>query len=187
MRRLVACLLPVLLLLPPSAGGGEILDSSITVDAAHYRVSVTARIDAPPGIVYDTITDYANLPAVTPSIRSVEVLQVLGPGRHRIETDTRACILVFCKRVIQVQDVEQRSDWRIRAVTLPGMSDFRSGLAHWRMVPAGDGTDMYFSQSFEPDFWVPAVIGPWMIERLLLREVRATTAYIERRFAGGEH
>ena len=33
----------------------------------------------------------------------------------------------------------------------------------------------------------PAVIGPWMIERLLLKEVVATTAYIERQYAGVAH
>ena len=95
-----------------------------------------------------------------------------------------ACILVFCKRVTLVQDVEQQAGWRIEAVTLPDMSDFRSGLAQWYLVPSGGGTQLHFDQTFVPDFWVPAVIGPWMIERLLLKEVRATTAYIERRHAG---
>lgn len=183
MRRLVLCLL----LVPLQAGGGEILESSIAVHDARYRVSVTARIDAPPRAVYDTITDYPGLPEVTPAIRSVEVLQVLGPGRHRIETITVACILIFCKEVRQVQDVEQRDAWRIEAVTLPAVSDFKSGLAHWRLVPVEGGTELHFTQLFEPDFWVPAMIGPWMIERLLLKEVRATTAYIERRFAGVAH
>ena len=181
------CLLLLLLMAPLHAGSGEILDSSITVDAGHYRVFVSARIDAPPGVVFDTITDYPNLPAVTPSIRSVDVLQVQGQGRHRIETVTRVCILIFCKRVKQVQDVEQGDGWQIEAVTLPELSDFRSGMARWRLMPVDGSTELYFIQVFEPDFWVPAVIGPWMIERLLLKEVRATTAYIERHYAGERH
>ena len=183
MRRLARCLM-LLALVPFPAPGGEVLGSSITVDASRYHVSVMARIDAPPHLVYETITDYPNLPAVTPSIRSVEVLQVPGPSRHRIRTETVACILVFCKRVTLVQDVEQQAGWRIEAVTLPDMSDFRSGLAHWHLVPSGGGTQLHFDQTFVPDFWVPAVIGPWMIERMLLKEVRATTSYIERRHAG---
>lgn len=183
MRRLVLCLL----LVPWHAGGGEILESSIALDDARYRAFVRARIDAPPRAVYDTITDYPALPAITPSIRSAEVLQVLGPGRHRIETVTEACILIFCKDVRLVQDVEQRDGWRLEAVTLPGVSDFKSGLARWRLLPVEGGTELHFTQVFEPDFWVPAVIGPWMIERLLVEEVRATTAYIERRFDGVPH
>ena len=183
MRRLLLCLL----LVPWDPVGGEILDSSIAVDDGQYRVAVTARIDAPPRVVYDTITDFPGLPEVTPAIIAAEVLQVLGPGRHRIETVTKACILIFCKQVKQVQDVEQQDAWRIEAVTLPGVSDFKSGLARWRLVPVAGGTELHFTQLFEPDFWVPAVIGPWMIERLLLKEVVATTAYIERRYAGVAH
>ena len=183
MRRLVL----FLLLVPWHAGGGEILESSIALDDARYRAFVRARIDAPPRAVYDTITDYPALPAVTPSIRSAEVLQVLGRGRHRIRTVTEACILIFCKNVRLVQDVEQREAWQLEAVTLPEVSDFKSSLARWRLLPVEGGTELHFTQVFEPDFWVPAVIGPWMIERLLVEEVRATTAYIERRFAGVPH
>jgi hypothetical protein len=184
-RRLLLCLLPALLLAPLSAAGGEILDASVEVSDRQYRVAVKVRIEAPPRLVYATITDYAALPKLTPSIRSARVLQVTGPGRHRIETVTRACILIFCKDVRQVQDVAQLDAFNLEAVTLPGGSDLKSGLAHWRLEPAGEATLMHFSQRFEPDFWVPAVIGPWMIRRLLLGEVRATTAHIEREHAGG--
>ncbi len=140
MRRLVLCLL----LVPWHAGGGEILESSIALDDARYRAFVRARIDAPPRAVYDTITDYPALPAITPSIRSAEVLQVLGRGRHRIETVTEACILIFCKDVRLVQDVEQRDGWRLEAVTLPGVSDFKSGLARWRLLPVEGGTELTY-------------------------------------------
>lgn len=183
MRRHVFCLL----LVPLLASGGEILDSSIAVYDTHYRVSVRARIDAPPRAVYDTITDYPGLPALTPSIRSAEILQILGPGRHRIRTVTEACILIFCKNVRLVQDVEQREAWQLEAVTLPEVSDFKSGLARWRLLPVDGGTELQFSQLFEPDFWVPGVIGPWLIERLLVEEVRATTAHIEQRFAAEQY
>jgi hypothetical protein len=183
-RRLLLCLLPALLVLLPAAGG-EILDASVEVHDRQYRVAVTVRIEAPLRAVYATITDYAALPNVTPSIRSVRVLQVTGPARHRIETVTRACILIFCKDVMQVQDVAQLDAFNLEAVTLHGVGDLKSGLARWRLEPAGEATVMHFSQSFEPGFWVPAVIGPWMIRRLLLGEVRATAAYIEREHVGG--
>ena len=186
MRHLLLCLLGALLLAPLPVAGGEVLDAAVEVNYGQYRVTVTVRMEAPPRLVYTTITDYAALPNVTPSIRSVRVLQSTGPGRHRIETVTRACILIFCKDVMQVQDVAQLDAFNLEAVTLPGAGDLKNGLARWRLEPAGErATVMHFSQSFEPDFWVPAVIGPWLIRRLLLGEVHATTAHIEREHAGG--
>ena len=180
MRCLAACLL----LAPALVRGGEILESSVRVEHGEYRVSVSARIDAPPAVVFSTITDYASLAVIVPSIRSSRVLQVQGPGRQRIETVTEACILIFCKDISQVQDVRQIGGYRLEAITLPGMSDLKSGHARWRLLPVGGVTELHFSQVFEPDFWVPAIIGPWMIERLLLGEVRATSDYIEQRYAG---
>jgi hypothetical protein len=180
----VRCLAACLLLAPALVRGGEILESSVRVAHGEYRVSVSARIDAPPAAVFSTITDYASLAVIVPSIRSSRILQVQGPGRQRIETVTEACILIFCKEILQVQDVRQLGGYQLEAITLPGMSDLKSGHARWRLLPVGGVTELHFSQVFEPDFWVPAIIGPWMIERLLLAEVRATSDYIEQRHAG---
>jgi hypothetical protein len=38
---------------------------------------------------------------------------------------------------------------------------------------------LQFTDTFEPDFWVPPVIGPWLIQRKLVRELTETMAYIE--------
>jgi hypothetical protein len=180
----VRCLAACLLLAPVLVCGGEILESSVRVAHGEYRVSVSARIDAPPAVVFSTITDYANLAVIVPSIRTSRVLRVQGPGRQRIETITGACILIFCKDISQVQDVRQLGEYRLEATTLPGMSDLKRGYASWRLLPVGEATELHFSQVFVPDFWVPAIIGPWMIERLLLGEVRVTSDYIEQRYAG---
>jgi hypothetical protein len=180
----VRCLAACLLLAPVLVRGGEILESSVRVAHGEYRVSVSARIDAAPAVVFSTITDYANLAAIVPSIRSSRVLQVQGPDRQRIETVTGACILIFCKDISQVQDVRHLGEYRLEATTLPGMSDLKRGHARWRLLPVGEATELHFSQEFVPDFWVPAIIGTWMIERLLLGEVRATSNYIEQRHAG---
>ena len=75
--------------------------------------------------------------------------------------------------------------YELVAEVLPGQSDLKSGRVHWQLRAEGEGTRLFYRSETEPDFWVPAVIGPWMIRRLLLGEVRATTAHIEREHAGG--
>jgi len=177
--RAVRYVLAGLLLLPPPATAGGVLESSVVRDRDFFRVSIYVRIDAPLAIVYGAITDYAHLAAINPNIEESRVLPSASPGRYRVYSAMKVCILVFCKRVVQVQDVEQQDNTSILAITLPDDSDFRSGVARWRFTGQGASTWMRFDQEFEPDFWVPPVIGTWLIERKLVEEVNATGRYIE--------
>ena len=175
MRRVVFCLL----LAPLLAAAGEVLDAQVVEHDGHYRVAISARIDAPPAVVYQAITDFNNLAAINPSIVESEVLLAISPRKHRVKTVIRVCILIFCKKIRQVQDIEQVNDSLITAVTLPGSSDFKSSTAQWQLAAWEDTTGLHFTQTFEPDFWMPAVIGPWLIERTLVREMVETAMYIE--------
>ena len=167
-----------LLLLPCLTQAGTIKDSSVSRDGDIYSLSVTARIEAPPARVYGSITDFSNLPAINPSIEASAVLESQG-NRRRVHSVIRVCILVFCKRVQQVQDVTLVDSHTVVAVMVPGAGDFRGGDARWKITADGAATELQFSETFEPDFWVPPVIGTWLIERELVREVAETATYIE--------
>lgn len=175
MRRLAAGLL----LMPTTSLAGDILTSSVSHDQDGYHLSVTARIDAPRDTVYRSITDFENLAAINPAIEESQLLLTSGPDTRRVRSVVRVCILMFCKRVVQVQDVTLLEDYAIRAVVVPDDSDFRRGIAHWQLTASGAATELLFTNRFEPDFWVPPVIGPWLIKRKLVREVAETAMYIE--------
>jgi hypothetical protein len=174
----------ILLLLPCVLPAGEILDSKVTHDGVVYRLSITARVDAPLAVVYQAITDFNNLSAINPAIEESQVLVSEDAGRQRVRSVIRVCILVFCKRVEQVQDVTLVDARTLVATMVPGAGDFRGGLARWELMPDGDGTVLHFTEVFEPDFWVPPVIGPWLIEKKLVNEVAESAMYIELTVAG---
>jgi hypothetical protein len=161
------------------ARAGDILSSDVTLEAGQYAVTIEAAINAPLNVVYHSITDYNNLATINPSIEESRVLLVMSPDRHRVRSVIKVCILVFCKRVVQVQDVTRVDARTVDAVTLPGDSDFRYGVARWQLTPAGEATRLHFTQEFIPDFWVPPIIGTWLIQRKLLQEVTETAMYIE--------
>jgi len=174
-RRLVAGLL----LMPAMSLAGDILASSVSHDGDRYSLSVTALIDAPIDIVYQSITDFDNLAAINPAIEESQLLAAPNAETHRVRSAIKVCILVFCKRIEQVQDVTMKADYVIEAVVLPERSDFRSGFARWQLTTSGISTELLFTNTFEPDFWVPPVIGPWLIKRKLIDEVAETAMYIE--------
>ena len=184
-RACVSGLCISLMLFPCVLLAGQILDSNVVHDEPVYRLSITARVDAPLAVVYQSITDFTNLAAINPSIEESQVLESQGADRLRVRSVIRVCILVFCKRVVQVQDVTLVDSRTVVATIVPGAGDFRAGLARWELTAVGTATDLHFSEEFEPDFWVPPVIGPWLIEKKLVREVAETTMYIEAR-AGGQ-
>jgi hypothetical protein len=161
------------------ARAGDILSSDVTLEAGQYAVTIEAAINAPLNVVYRSITDYNNLATINPSIEESRVLLVMSPDRHRVRSVIKVCILIFCKRVVQVQDVTRVDARTVDAVTVPGDSDFRYGVARWQLTPAGEATRLHFTQEFIPDFWVPPIIGTWLIQRKLLQEVTETAMYIE--------
>lgn len=181
MRRL----LPVLLLLPLPAPAVEITASGVVREDSVYTAHVDARIEAPLALVHAAITDFENLAAVNPSFEQSSVL-IRTAERQRVRTVINVCILIFCKRVVQVQDVRMPDMHTIEATAVPGAGDFRSGQARWVLQAEGDATRLHFSHVFEPDFWVPPLIGPWMIEDKLVEEVEVTGRYIERLAGKGE-
>lgn len=168
-----------LLLLPCSLPAGEILDSGVTHDEAIYNLSITARVNAPLALVYRSITDFPNLAEINPSIEESQVLASSDSDRQRVRSVIRVCILVFCKQVVQVQDVTLVDAHTVVATMVPGAGDFRAGVARWELMTDGNATLLHFTEEFEPDFWVPPVIGPWLIEKELVKKVAETVMYIE--------
>ena len=55
----------------------------------------------------------------------------------------------------------------IRSTAEPELSDFSFSQEEWRFKPEGRGTLVAFDFEFEPKFWVPPLIGPYILQRKL--------------------
>jgi hypothetical protein len=167
------------LLLPLAVTAGEIMESAVTEQDGVYDIDIRARIAAPVVMVHRVITDYDHLHRANPAIVESRVVHEYSPLRHRVHTVIEACILFFCRRVVQLQDIVQQGTSRIEAFILPQESDFRYGWALWELSAAGTATDMHFRARLEPAFWVPPLIGPWLFERQILHELLESARYME--------
>lgn len=167
------------LLLPLAVTAGEIMKSSVTERDGIYDIDILARIDAPLATVHRVITDYDSLYRVNHAIVESRIVHSDSPEKHRVHTVIKACVLLFCKRVVQLQDIVQQGRERVEAFILPEASDFRYGRALWELTPDGSATDMHFTAQLEPAFWVPPLIGPWLFERQILSELLESARYME--------
>jgi hypothetical protein len=181
----VAKWLACLLLAAGSACAGEIRDSSVILADGVYRIAVDARIAAPPDAVFRSITDYDHLSRINHSIEESRIIHTFSPVRHRVRSVIKACILLFCRRVTQVQDISQRDRVRVEADILPELSDFRYGRAVWQLEADGPDTLMHFTAQLKPAFWVPPLIGPWLFENKIVSELLESATAIEADWRGG--
>ncbi|MGB7934401.1 MAG: SRPBCC family protein [Gammaproteobacteria bacterium] len=155
------------------------LDSSVSYDAGVYTLSIEARIDAPVAMVYRLITDYDHLQDINPAVRESRILRVDSPEKCRIRVVTRLCVLFYCRDVSQSQDMVKSPGYILEANILPEHSDFRRGRAQWRLTAEGDSTLMHFRAELVPDFFLPPLIGPWLIRREMANQITEIVMIIE--------
>lgn len=159
---------------------GEVLQVSVEHVDRRYIVEVDARFDASAMQLRTLITDYAQLSRINDAIYHSEILLTHTPLQHRVRTEARICVALLCKTIVQVQDVSVLADGNIAAILLPTGSDLSYGVAQWEFLAEDPTTRMRFRSEIEPAFWVPPLIGPWLIQHALQAEARKSVANLER-------
>jgi len=154
-------------------------------DKGTYRLRADMTVTAPLADVRRQLTDYANLAALNPAITVSSVRLAEPPFDARVATLVEACVPVFCRELRRVEDVREAPN-RLVAEIVPELSDFRSGRAEWRLLPAGDGVRVQYRAELEPNFGVPPLVGTALVKQSILRELRALLANLERLAGGAE-
>jgi hypothetical protein len=179
----------ILALLPLAGSAADIQSLQVTRDNGRYHVEMQVRLHAAAPAAYAAFTDPARLAAINPAVQKVQVLEQPAEDRARLYTEVRVCAMLYCKTLHQVQELRYapRPDGGdLRAEVLPEQSDFRYGHASWSFRAEGAETRMRFSAELEPGFWIPPVLGPWLVERSLREEAQRTSAGIELQAAAAE-
>lgn len=152
-------------------------------DGRTYRLDSRFVLNTPPEAAWRVLTDYEGLPALNPSIKQTKVLASDGPNRHRLYARVRLCAYIFCTTLEHVQWMTQRRPGLLEAEIDPAHSDFEQGAARWELAPAAAGAQLDLAIEVQPRFWVPPVVGPWLIREALRAQAQRTADGIERRAA----
>ncbi len=163
-----------------TALAGQVVTVVVTNEGNSYFVEVDALVNVDEPNVRALLTDYENLGRLNSAIEVSEILKTRKPGDYQVRTVTEACVWFYCKRVHQVQDVVESYDGTVTAVVLPEQSDFRYGYARLNLWQESEGTRVLIRSEVEPDFWIPPLIGPWLIKRKLRSEAQETIINLER-------
>jgi len=157
------------------------LDSVVVdYDAGRYSLDADAYMAAPRESVFSVLTDYDRFGRISSAYKEYRFLDPAPDGTPMIYTRMEGCVLIFCKSLARTEYLYLTEPAHIRSVTVPEQSDFNHSISDWQLTPEGSGTRISYHLEMEPKFWVPPIIGPWILQRRLARGGAAAVDRIER-------
>ncbi len=164
----------------------ELRDIEVARDEDRYRLVSEAWFAASPEDMYRVLSDYDLFEQFTSAFVEARNIEPDEQGRPRFFARMEGCVLLFCKSFVRRGHLELEPPSEIVAVVDPAVSDFKHSHERWRLVRDGDGTLLVYTFEMEPGFWVPPVIGPYVIMRTLRDEGRDAIDRIEALAQGRE-
>ena len=169
-----------------AASAAQVLAVSVTHDGARFLIGMRISIDATPAAVFRALQDYPAMAHYNPDLRTVRVERPLVPGRVRLFTSVHTCVLIFCKTMRQEEIMTATTNAGggvLRAQLLAHGGDFLGGGGRWTVEACRDIPEeacLHVRIELVPGFWVPPVIGPWVIRRKMEEEAQRTGVGLER-------
>lgn len=175
-----------LLLFAVSAQAAEVSGVQVKRDGPRFLIGMHIVIDAPAPAVFRALQDYSSMAHNNPDLRAVRIEPTSAPNRVRLFMTVHTCVLIFCKTMHQAQIMTATASadgGTLDAELLPHGGAFKRGHGRWAVkpcprTPALSCLDV--SIELVPAFWVPPVIGPWVISRKMYSEARLTGDGLEK-------
>ena len=163
-----------------SAAAAQLDSVTVTNGDAGLRIEFDAVVDAPERRVFEVLSDYARFGRMNPAIVSMSVAP--SPDGHgaRVRSVLKSCVWFFCRKVVTLEDVTEPDARTIVARIVPGLGDFESGSSLWRLTAEGARTRLHYESTRVASFWIPPLIGPWMIKRTLREQLEFSLRALER-------
>lgn len=166
------------------AHAAQVLSVQATRDGTRFVIGMHIAIDAPPPAVFRALQDYSAMMRFNPDLRAVRVQPTGSAGSVRLFTTIHTCVLVFCKTMHQEQIMTAvtGTDGGVLEAQLLPRGDFKAGHARWTVAACPGARPMACLDArieLVPAFWVPPIIGPWVVRRQMAEEARRTGGGLE--------
>jgi hypothetical protein len=157
----------------------ELTDIEVEMKDGRYHLSSRTYFEATQAQLYKVLTDYTQFTKFSSAFVESENRAPDEQGRPRFYTRLEGCVLLFCKSYVRYGYLELKPDYDIVAITDPELSNFEYSRERWQLIPKGEGTLLKYDFEMEPGFWVPPLVGPYVIKRTLRSNGRDAVDRIE--------
>jgi len=180
-RLLVITLLPVIVCINGAPVlANDIDELEVSEEEGVYYIKASVVLRAPAEYVRNVLTDYVHIYRLNPSIIESEVLTSPGNDVARIRTKVIGCIASYCEELERVEEVRMLASGDIQAVILPDSGQFNSGFTLWQIQSIGEHARLTYHAEIEPGFFIPPVIGSYIVKAKLREELTTSFARLEK-------
>ena len=172
-----ACLL--LCLHIPLARTADLAELQVSEIQGVYRIYLVMQMHVPVHYVHGVLTDYKHIYRLDPAIIDSEILPSPDDGIVRVRTRLVDCIAFFCVKIERVEDVHELEHGGLQTTIVPTLSNFKYGHAEWEIMDQEGLTQVIYQAQLEPGFFIPPLIGSYLVKQKLRKNVLASMARIE--------
>ena len=153
--------------------------SSIEYKDKRFLYSFEAQINARHDKVLDKLHNFEQWDRLNSNISKSKVLETLPGNKIKRLLTLTQCIFTFCFNLKFVEIVTLSKD-RLEMNIVAGEGNFSAGRAIWETVSEGTyKTLIRVNATLSPDFWIPPVVGPLVLEKVFLKQIKKTIETIE--------
>ncbi len=155
----------LLLALAAAAPAADLREIEVDRVDGNYTLHSVVWFDAGIDSVYSVFLDWDLAEQFSSVVVEARNMGSDETGDRGFYTRNRACVLFYCKSVERFGSIEYEPVSFIKATTNPEKSDFHLSNETWRFEPEGRGTLITYELEMRPKFWVPPIIGPYVLKK----------------------
>ena len=157
----------VLCLAVSAAGASELREVNVDREDGVFVMHSVVWFDADINAVYNVFLDWD----LTEQFSSV-VVESRNTGSDEngdrgFYVKNRGCLMFFCMSAERVGSVEHKPLEYIKTTVDPEQSDFLIADESWEFEPNANGTLITYHLQMQPKFWVPPLVGSYVIKKKL--------------------
>lgn len=166
-----------------AANPGDSIADEVTVNTARVadgkaiQVGVALVLPIRHEVVWDVLNDYENMPRFVPDILAARLISA-GAGRKRVEIEGVARLLFLEYPTRTTLDVMYPPDGSIVINSVAGNLAIHGVV---RVQGNGTYTRIDYQVRMTPDFWLPPLIGDFLISRQIKRQFEGMVSEMHRR------
>ena len=161
------------------APGADLREIEVERVDGNYTLQSVVWFDAGIDTVYHVFLDWDLSEQFSSVVVEARNTGSDATGNRGFYTRNEACVLFYCMSVERVGRVEHEPVAIIKAITDPEKSDFHISNETWEFEQEGDGTLIRYQLEMRPKFWIPPLIGPYVLKKKLREDGAAALNRIE--------
>jgi len=155
------------ILAPVLSDAAEMRLVHVDYDDGYYTLESDVWFDVGRKAVFEVFLDWdiaGEFSSIVVEAKNVGPDEHGGMGYYILN---RGCILFFCKSARRNGSVTSQPYEIIRAVADPDNSDFELSDETWTFRDEDGGTSVRYRLKMKPGFWIPPLVGPYLMKRKL--------------------